>query len=125
MSGSGGALLRPRYRVGSHSPVALAAMTCSRAARYSSHTWVMPSPDRVRRGRRPRDYVPFGPFQFDRHPYDDALRALHTVIGSAADDTRANERCRHTVLLQMKSRGRELRHGTRHHPPATGSLCHQ
>jgi hypothetical protein len=33
--------------------------------------------------------VAFGPFQFDRHQYDDALQALSAVIGSAADDTSA------------------------------------
>ncbi|MCX4564720.1 hypothetical protein OHA02_52550 [Streptomyces phaeochromogenes] len=39
--------------------------------------------------RRTRDYAAFGPFQFDRHQYDDALRALSAVIGSDADGTRA------------------------------------
>jgi len=29
----------------------------------------------------------FGPFQFDRHQYADALRALSTAIGSGADAT--------------------------------------
>lgn len=39
--------------------------------------------------RDTRDYVAFGPFQFDRHQYDDALRALSAAIGSDVDDTRA------------------------------------
>ncbi|MGV9549146.1 hypothetical protein [Streptomyces ardesiacus] len=39
--------------------------------------------------RKTRDYVSFGPFQFDRHQYDDALRALSAVIGSGVDDTGA------------------------------------
>jgi len=39
--------------------------------------------------RKTRDYVAFGPFQFDRHQYDDALQALNAVIDSAADDTSA------------------------------------
>ncbi|WP_327257139.1 hypothetical protein [Streptomyces sp. NBC_01244] len=38
--------------------------------------------------RATRDYAAFGPFQFDRHPYDDALRALSEVIGSGVDDAR-------------------------------------
>lgn len=29
-----------------------------------------------------RDYTAFGPFPFDRHQYDDALRALDAAIGS-------------------------------------------
>jgi hypothetical protein len=33
--------------------------------------------------------VSFGPFQFDRHQYDDALRTLSTVIGFEANDSRA------------------------------------
>ncbi|MEV6568563.1 hypothetical protein [Streptomyces kronopolitis] len=32
---------------------------------------------------------PYGPFRFDRRPYDDALRALGAVRGSDAGDTRA------------------------------------
>ncbi|GAA5706180.1 hypothetical protein AQJ43_37025 [Streptomyces avermitilis] len=39
--------------------------------------------------RKTRDYVAFGPFQFDRHQYDGALQALSAVIDSAADDTSA------------------------------------
>ncbi len=39
--------------------------------------------------RKTRDYVAFGPFQFDRHQYDDALRALSAVIGSDIGDARA------------------------------------
>ncbi|MFF8315612.1 hypothetical protein ACF06V_00425 [Streptomyces bobili] len=39
--------------------------------------------------REHRDYVAFGPFQFDRHQYDDALQALSAVIGSDVDHTRA------------------------------------
>lgn len=39
--------------------------------------------------RETRDYVAFGPIQFDRHQYDDALRALGAVIGSDVDDSRA------------------------------------
>ncbi|MFD0312459.1 hypothetical protein [Streptomyces sp. NPDC127119] len=39
--------------------------------------------------RKTRDYVAFGPFQFDRHQYDDALQALSAVIDSATDDTSA------------------------------------
>lgn len=39
--------------------------------------------------RKPRDYVAFGPFQFGRHPYDDALRPLSEVISSDVDDPRA------------------------------------
>ncbi|MEU2248979.1 hypothetical protein [Streptomyces sp. NPDC019224] len=39
--------------------------------------------------RKTRDYVTFGPFQFDRHQYDGALQALSAVIDSAADDTSA------------------------------------
>ncbi|MGW2082651.1 hypothetical protein ACWCOW_38090 [Streptomyces sp. NPDC001939] len=39
--------------------------------------------------RKARDYVAFGPFQFDRRQYDDALRALSAVISSDVDDTRA------------------------------------
>jgi hypothetical protein len=38
--------------------------------------------------RKARDYVAFGPFQFDRHQYDDALQALSAVIGSDVDETR-------------------------------------
>ncbi|MFF8679357.1 hypothetical protein ACF07F_15750 [Streptomyces sp. NPDC015237] len=38
--------------------------------------------------RKTRDYVAFGPFQFDRHQYDDALGAMSAVIGSDADGTR-------------------------------------
>jgi hypothetical protein len=37
--------------------------------------------------RKARDYVAFGPFQFDRHQYDDALQALSAMIGSDVDDT--------------------------------------
>lgn len=37
--------------------------------------------------RKTRDYTAFGPFQFDRHQYDDALQALSKGIGSDADDT--------------------------------------
>ncbi|MER6789688.1 hypothetical protein ABT330_34615 [Streptomyces sp. NPDC000658] len=36
-----------------------------------------------------RGYVAFGPFQFDRHQYDNASRAMSAVIGSDADGTRA------------------------------------
>jgi hypothetical protein len=32
--------------------------------------------------RKTRDYTAFGPFQFDRRHYDDALRALNAAIGS-------------------------------------------
>ncbi|WP_405922560.1 hypothetical protein [Streptomyces sp. NBC_00035] len=39
--------------------------------------------------RKTRDYVAFGPFQFDRHQYDDALRALSAAIGPDADGTHA------------------------------------
>ncbi|MGC5004714.1 hypothetical protein [Streptomyces sp. DT203] len=39
--------------------------------------------------RKTRDYAAFGPFQFDRHQYDDALRVLSSVAGSDVDDTRA------------------------------------
>lgn len=39
--------------------------------------------------RETRDYVAFGPFQFDRHQYDDALRVLSAIIGSDVDDTGA------------------------------------
>lgn len=39
--------------------------------------------------RKTRDYMSFGPFQFDRHQYDDALRTLSTVIGFEANDSRA------------------------------------
>jgi hypothetical protein len=39
--------------------------------------------------RKTRDYVAFGPFQFNRHQYDDALQALSAVIGSDADGRRA------------------------------------
>ncbi|MFE9018014.1 hypothetical protein ACFYNL_05450 [Streptomyces sp. NPDC007808] len=39
--------------------------------------------------RKTRDCMAFGPFQFDRHQYDDALRALSAVLGPDADDTRA------------------------------------
>jgi hypothetical protein len=35
--------------------------------------------------RTTRDYTGFGPFQFDRHQYDEALRDLSTAISS--DDT--------------------------------------
>jgi hypothetical protein len=38
--------------------------------------------------RKTRDYAVFGPVQFDRHQYDDALRALSAVIDSDVDDTR-------------------------------------
>lgn len=31
--------------------------------------------------RKTREYKAFGPFQFDRCQYDDALRALNAVIG--------------------------------------------
>ncbi|MEU9030674.1 hypothetical protein AB0D46_24760 [Streptomyces sp. NPDC048383] len=31
--------------------------------------------------RKERDYTAFGPFQFDRRQYDDALRALNAAIG--------------------------------------------
>lgn len=48
-----------------------------------------PRADRRVRDRETRDYVAFGPFQFDRHHYDDALRALSAVIGSDVEDTRA------------------------------------
>lgn len=37
--------------------------------------------------RKTRDYVAFGPFQFDRRQYDDALGALSAVIDSDADGT--------------------------------------
>jgi hypothetical protein len=37
--------------------------------------------------RKTRVYTAFGPFQFDRHQYDDALHTLSTRIGSNADDT--------------------------------------
>ncbi|MGW0732999.1 hypothetical protein [Streptomyces sp. NPDC002851] len=40
--------------------------------------------------RKTRDYVAFGPIPFDRHPYDDALRALCAVFVSDVDDTRAS-----------------------------------
>ncbi|MFD3328012.1 hypothetical protein [Streptomyces sp. NPDC058701] len=39
--------------------------------------------------RKTRDYVAFGPFQFERQQYDDALRHLSAVIGFDADDTGA------------------------------------
>ncbi|MFF3842515.1 hypothetical protein [Streptomyces sp. NPDC001930] len=39
--------------------------------------------------RKARGYVAFGPFQFGRHQYDDALQALSAVTGSDVDDTRA------------------------------------
>ncbi|MFJ8210713.1 hypothetical protein [Streptomyces sp. NPDC096033] len=39
--------------------------------------------------RKARDYGAFGPFQFDRHQYDDALRALSALTDSDVDDTRA------------------------------------
>ncbi|GGY14380.1 hypothetical protein [Streptomyces xanthochromogenes] len=39
--------------------------------------------------RKARDYVAFGPFQFNRHQYDDALLALSAVVGSDGDGTRA------------------------------------
>ncbi|GAA0617932.1 hypothetical protein GCM10010394_55270 [Streptomyces crystallinus] len=39
--------------------------------------------------RKARDYVAFGPFQLDRHQYDDALQALSATIRSDVDDTRA------------------------------------
>lgn len=39
--------------------------------------------------RKTRDYAAFGPFHFDRHQYDDALRALSAVIDADADGTRA------------------------------------
>ncbi|MEU5323789.1 hypothetical protein AB0G67_44700 [Streptomyces sp. NPDC021056] len=32
--------------------------------------------------RKTREYAAFGPFQFDRHQYEDALRALNAAIGS-------------------------------------------
>ncbi len=32
--------------------------------------------------RKTRDYTTFGPFQFDRHQYDDALRDLSAAISS-------------------------------------------
>ncbi|MGK5550322.1 hypothetical protein ACSNOI_01795 [Actinomadura kijaniata] len=32
--------------------------------------------------RKTRDYTTFGPFRFDHHQYDDALRALISVMGS-------------------------------------------
>ncbi|MFG2645098.1 hypothetical protein ACGFYP_29495 [Streptomyces sp. NPDC048370] len=32
--------------------------------------------------RKTREYTAFGPFQFDRHQYDDALRALNAEFGS-------------------------------------------
>ncbi|WP_232247975.1 hypothetical protein [Streptacidiphilus rugosus] len=38
--------------------------------------------------RTARDYTGFGPFQFDRHQYDDALRALSAVIGSDVNEAR-------------------------------------
>ncbi|MFF2375069.1 hypothetical protein ACFVUW_11875 [Streptomyces xiamenensis] len=31
--------------------------------------------------RKTRRYAAFGPFQFDRRQYDDALRALNAAIG--------------------------------------------
>ncbi|MEQ8145942.1 hypothetical protein [Streptomyces sp. OP7] len=37
--------------------------------------------------RKTRDYAAFGPFQFGRRHYDDALRALSTVLGSGVEDT--------------------------------------
>lgn len=33
--------------------------------------------------RPARDYTAFGPFQFDRHHYDDAVRELSTAVNSA------------------------------------------
>ncbi|MFF9135684.1 hypothetical protein ACF1AY_35015 [Streptomyces sp. NPDC014776] len=38
--------------------------------------------------RKARDYTGFGPFQFDRHQYDDALRALSAVTGSGVGEPR-------------------------------------
>ncbi|MFJ5610619.1 hypothetical protein ACIQCJ_14675 [Streptomyces sp. NPDC093221] len=38
--------------------------------------------------RKTRDYTGFGPFQFDRHQYDDDLRALRAVTGSGVDEPR-------------------------------------
>ncbi|MFF9172327.1 MULTISPECIES: hypothetical protein [unclassified Streptomyces] len=38
--------------------------------------------------RKARDYTGFGPFQFDRHQYDDALRALSAVTGSGDGEPR-------------------------------------
>ncbi|MFE8950130.1 hypothetical protein [Streptomyces sp. NPDC007856] len=32
--------------------------------------------------RKTREYTAFGPFQFDRHQYDDALRVLNAAIVS-------------------------------------------
>ncbi|MFI9046038.1 hypothetical protein [Streptomyces sp. NPDC053427] len=37
--------------------------------------------------RKTRDYAAFGPFPFDRLQYDNALRVLSSVTGSAVDDT--------------------------------------
>ncbi len=37
---------------------------------------------------RTRNYTAFGPFQFDRHHYEDALRALSAVMDSDAGDPR-------------------------------------
>ncbi|WBB59946.1 hypothetical protein O7599_31090 [Streptomyces sp. WMMC500] len=39
--------------------------------------------------RKTRDYLAFGPFRFDRHPYDDALRALSAVLDPGVEGTRA------------------------------------
>jgi hypothetical protein len=53
--------------------------------------------------RKTRDYAAFGPFRFDRHRYDGALRALGAVIGSDAGGHELKDRAGASVQVDRRT----------------------